>query len=122
MPARTPARGLVDAHTHLLPDQLARAIRRYFDEHFEEKLPYPWQASRIREELVAAGVAACWSLPYAHRAGMASALNRSMAEAFPPDEPFVFPGETIHPGGEVDRDVEEEIGGHGLRTYRAHST
>src|SRR5262249_31772976 len=120
MPARTPARGLVDAHTHLLPDRLALAIRRYFDEHFEEELPYPWQASRVREELVAAGVATCWSLPYAHRAGMASALNRSMAEAFPPDDPLVIPGATLHPGDEVERVVDEAIGGLSLRVFKLH--
>jgi uncharacterized protein len=120
MPARTVARGIVDAHTHLLPDRLAAAIRRYFDEHFDEELPYPWQASRVREELVAAGIARCWSLPYAHRAGMASALNRSMAEAFPADDPLVIPGATLHPADDVERVADEAIGGLGLRVFKLH--
>jgi uncharacterized protein len=115
-----PARVVVDAHTHLLPERLAAAIRRYFDEHFEEDLPYPWQASRIRQELVAAGVARCWSLPYAHRAGMASALNRSMAEAFPPSDPLVIPGATVHPGDDVERVLDEAIGGLGLGVFKLH--
>jgi len=115
-----PLRGLVDAHTHLLPDRLAAAIRRYFDDHFDAELPYPWQASLVRERLVAAGVTACWSLPYAHRAGMASALNRSMAEAFPPSDPLVVPGATLHPGDNIAQVVEEAIGELGLRVFKLH--
>jgi predicted TIM-barrel fold metal-dependent hydrolase len=111
---------LVDAHTHLLPERLAAAIRRYFEEHIADDLPYPWEASRARDELRAAGVTRCWSLPYAHRAGMASGLNRWMAEAFPPADPLVIPGATLHPEDDVARLLDEALDELKLRVLKLH--
>jgi predicted TIM-barrel fold metal-dependent hydrolase len=111
---------LVDAHTHLLPDRLAAAIRGYFEAHLDADLPYPWQAAQVRERLRAAGVTTCWSLPYAHRAGMAGALNRWMAEAFPPSDPVVIPGATLHPGDDVERLLDEALGELSLRVVKLH--
>jgi predicted TIM-barrel fold metal-dependent hydrolase len=111
---------LVDAHTHLLPDRLAAAIRDYFKQHIAEQLPYPFEAPLARERLRAAGVTGCWSLPYAHRPGMASRLNRWMAEAFPPSDPMVIPGATLHPGDDVTRLLDEALGELGLRVLKLH--
>jgi len=111
---------LVDAHTHLLPDRLARAIRGYFEQHIVRDLPYPCEATRARECLRAEGVTACWSLPYAHRAGMASGLNRWMAEAFPASDPYVVAGATVHPEDDVPRVLDEALGELRLRVLKLH--
>lgn len=95
---------LVDSHTHLLPDRLAAAIRRFFDDLLPSytRYPYPWQEAR--GALVTAGVDRCWTLPYAHKPGMARALNAWMAETFA-DDTVVVPGGTLHPGDDVDAEA-----------------
>jgi len=97
---------LVDAHVHLLPERLAAAIRRFFEARAAPKLLYPYEPRAARRALLAAGVERCWSLPYAHRGGVASGLNRWMAETFGSD-PFVVPGATVHPDDDVAAVVEE---------------
>ena len=110
---------LVDAHTHLLPDRLAQAIRGYFVQFVtSEFFPYPPEADGCRAALVAAGVDRCWSLPYTRRAGTASALNRWMAEHWGSD-PVVEPGATVHPDDDVAAVVDEALG-LGLRLFKVH--
>ena len=61
---------IVDAHTHLLPDRLGRAIRAYFLQALPpESFPYAPEPDLAHAALRAAGVARCWSLPYARRPG-----------------------------------------------------
>src|SRR5262245_3490769 len=91
---------IVDSHVHLLPERLAAAIRAFFEKHMPDAMLYPWQLEPARAAIKTAGVERCWSLPYAHKPGMASALNRWMAETFGGD-PFVEPGGTVHPGDDV---------------------
>jgi predicted TIM-barrel fold metal-dependent hydrolase len=110
---------LVDAHTHLLPDRLAQAIRAYFTQAVPpEAFPYPAAPRAARDALVAAGVHRCWSLPYVRRAGAASEINRWMAETWAGD-PVVEPGATVHPDDEVERVVEEALSV-GLRLFKLH--
>src|SRR5262249_4069714 len=110
---------LVDAHTHLLPDRLARAIRGYFVQFITPELfPYPAEADACRAALVAAGVDRCWSLPDARRAGTASRLNRGMAERRGAD-PVVEPGATVHPDDDVGSVVDEALT-LGLRLFKVH--
>ncbi len=71
---------IVDAHVHLLPERLASKIRRFFEDRGAPVMPYPYAPRAARECLVAAGIVRCWSLPYAHRAGVAGPLNRWMAQ------------------------------------------
>ncbi|HEY6930589.1 MAG TPA: amidohydrolase, partial [Thermoanaerobaculia bacterium] len=79
---------IVDAHVHLLPERLAAKIRRFFEIHEAPPLIYPYAPDSARAALQAAGVERCWSLPYAHRAGVAPGLNRWMSETWR-DDPFV---------------------------------
>lgn len=110
---------LVDAHTHLLPDRLAQAIRGYFLQFITSEIfPYPPEADACRAGLVAAGVDRCWSLPYARRAGTAAGLNRWMAERWGND-PVVEPGATVHPDDDVAAVVDEALG-LGLRLFKVH--
>jgi hypothetical protein len=76
---------LVDAHVHLLPDRLARAIRRFFVERIPDYRGYPCELAPARAAIAAPGITRCWSLPYAHKPGMAHDPNRWMAETVADD-------------------------------------
>ena len=111
---------IVDSHVHLLPERLAAKIRKFFEERGAPRLPYPVRAAgRPGDARRRGGIARCWSLPYAHRAGVACALNRWMAETFAGD-PFVVPGATVHPGDDVEAVVREAIDALGLRVFKIH--
>ena len=109
---------IVDAHTHLLPDRLGRAIRAYFLQALPpESFPYAPEPDLAHAALRAAGVARCWSLPYARRPGTAAALNRWMAETW--HTTLVEPAGTVHPGDDVAAVVDEALG-LGLRLFKLH--
>jgi predicted TIM-barrel fold metal-dependent hydrolase len=110
---------IVDSHVHLLPERLAAAIRKFFVERGAPRLLYPYAPGAAREALAAAGVGRCWSLPYAHRGGVAASLNRWMAETFAGDT-FVVPGATVHPDDDVARVVAEAHVTLGLRVFKIH--
>lgn len=110
---------IVDAHVHLLPDRLAAAIRGFFQKHMPDAMLYPYRVAEARAAIAAAGVTRCWSLPYAHKPRMASALNRWMAETFA-DDALVEPGATVHPGDDVPAVVSEAIDDLGLRLFKLH--
>ncbi len=90
-------RPLVDAHVHLMPDRLFRAVWRYFAEHL-----WPIRYQDTTEGLVATlrrelGVSRFVFMSYAHKAGVAAELNRWSAETaarFPDSVPLA----TFHPG------------------------
>ena len=110
---------IVDAHTHLLPRRLGRAIRAYFTQAIPpESFPYAPEPDLAHAALRAAGVARCWSLPYVRRPGSAQALNRWMAETWGSD-PLVEPGGTVHPGDDVTAIVDEALA-LGLRLFKLH--
>jgi predicted TIM-barrel fold metal-dependent hydrolase len=111
---------IVDAHVHLLPERLAAAIRRFFTRAAPpDYMLYPHEYGAARAALAAAGVARCWSLPYAHQPGMASALNRWMAETFA-DDAMVVPGATLHPADDVEAVLREALGTLGLPLVKLH--
>lgn len=110
---------IVDTHVHLLPERLAAAIRGFFEKHLPDAMLYPYPVEQARAAIVAAGVDRCWSLPYAHKPRMASALNRWMAETFAGDA-LVEPGATVHPGDDVAAVVSEAIDDFGLRLFKLH--
>jgi hypothetical protein len=110
---------LVDAHVHLLPDRLARAIRRFFVERMPDYGGYPCELAPARAAIAAAGVTRCWSLPYAHKPGMARDLNRWMAETFA-DDAMVVAGATVHPGDDVAGEIAEALDVLGLRVVKLH--
>ena len=110
---------LVDAHVHLLPDRLAAAIRRFFVERMPDYAGYPCELVPARAAIAAAGVTRCWSLPYAHKPGMARDLNRWMAETFA-DDAMVVAGATVHPGDDVASEIAEALDVLGLRVVKLH--
>ncbi|MEP6767322.1 MAG: amidohydrolase family protein [Acidobacteriota bacterium] len=110
---------IVDSHVHLLPERLAARIRTFFEVRGSPRLIYPYAPDAARQALVSAGIGRCWSLPYAHRAGVASSLNRWMKETFR-DDPFVIPGATVHPEDDVAAVVREAAVELGLRVFKLH--
>jgi predicted TIM-barrel fold metal-dependent hydrolase len=114
-----PAR-IVDAHTHLLPERLAAAIRAFFVQYLSGDAftyPHDWRAARAAAEQ--SGVGRCWTLPYVRQPNGARSLNRWMAETFAGD-PFVEPGATVHPGDEVQAVVDEALDTFRLRLFKLH--
>lgn len=99
-PTSTPPAGIVDSHVHLLPDRLAQAVRGFFDQHINSDLAYSLNNRETLDRLTDEGVAAVWNLPYAHRSGIAAALNQSMLELATKleDHPVeIVSGCTVHP-------------------------
>jgi hypothetical protein len=70
---------------HLLPDRGARAIPRFFVKRMPDYGGYPCELAPARAAIAAAGITRCWSLPYAHKPGMAHDLNCWMAETVTDD-------------------------------------
>ena len=90
----------VDCHTHLLPERLGVAIRRFFADLGVADMRYPLDHRTVLDLHLADGIDTVWNLPYAHKAGMASALNESMREvsdALADHAVTVVPGCTVHP-------------------------
>jgi len=113
---------LVDAHCHIMPDRLALAIRRFFDEHMGwGRLAY---AGVLKDDIVRAqreaGSAGFWALPYAHKAGVAGPLNEWMATEAAPLEGAVAAA-TFHPDdADLAALVTRAFDGLGLRVAKLH--
>ena len=111
---------IVDAHVHLFPDRLAEAIRRWFSEHawtIEYRIGVDEAVSALRR----GGIDRCVVLPYAHKPGMAAALNDftlQLAIAYPE----VVPCCTVFPGEEGTEELlERAFAEHGFHGIKIHS-
>src|SRR5438128_1026079 len=115
---------IVDAHVHLFPDRLAEAIRRWFGEHAWE-IRYRLGVDEAVRTLREGGIDRFVVLPYAHKTGMAAALNDftlQLARAYPEVVPCctAFPGEEGIESGHgragrlrgAARRVPEPVSGH----------
>jgi predicted TIM-barrel fold metal-dependent hydrolase len=97
---------IVDAHVHLFPDRLAEAIRRWFSEHAWE-IRYRIGVAEAVRTLREGGVARMVALPYAHKPGMARALN-DFTLVISREHPEVVPCCTVFPGEEGAEEILEE--------------
>ena len=68
---------VVDAHVHLFPEGLFRAVWDWFDQH-GWPIRYRLNAPQILDFLFQRGISHVVGLQYAHKAGMAEELNRLM--------------------------------------------
>lgn len=110
---------LVDAHVHLFPDRLADAVRAWFDQH-AWPIRHRQRADALVAQLLAAGVGRAVALPYAHKPGMAEALN-----AFTLDlakrHPMVVPCCTVFPGEDgAERILDQALGRDGFAGMKMH--
>jgi predicted TIM-barrel fold metal-dependent hydrolase len=110
---------IVDAHVHLFPDRLAEAIRRWFHEHAWD-IRYRIGVEEALRTLHEGGVDRCVVLPYAHKPGMAAALNDFTLQ-LARSHPEVVPCCTVFPGEDGIEEVLEralgELGFHGVKIH-----
>jgi hypothetical protein len=112
-----PVADVVDAHVHLMPDRLMRAIRDALTERAGWRFEHPTDPEAVEAALAAAGVERFVALPYAHRPGVADELNAWVCEQAAELERAI-PFATVHagdddPGAVVERAVQR--GARGLK-------
>jgi uncharacterized protein len=117
---------LIDAHVHLLPSPLAERVRELFDTYLPGRTRYPLEVPALVEQLAAEGVTGAWTLPYAHRPGVAGWLNEetaSLRDRWADGPVALVAGATVHPGDEdpaaVVRDAVLALGARVLKLHCA---
>jgi uncharacterized protein len=112
---------LIDVHTHLMPERLARAVREYLRAHLWPPR-YGGATADLVNELLGAGVDRFVFMPYAHRAGMASSLNHWVANVQSTFAPHAIGFGTFHPddGARLPALVDEAFGQLGLVGAKLH--
>jgi len=115
-----PGFSYIDAHTHLHPDWLSRAIRRWFAEHSEWKLAYPTEPESVAQFLREHGVERFVYFSYAHKPGIAREINRWLWETATRLRDGIPLG-TVHaadadPGAVAD----EALSSYGFRGLKLH--
>lgn len=115
--------GLIDVHTHFMPDRLLAKVRSYFDAAGPLiGRPWPLHYRQDEEERLAIlrgyGVRAFSSLVYPHKAGMAASLNGWAAD-FAARTPDCLASATFFPEPEAAGYVAEALAG-GARLFKAH--
>jgi hypothetical protein len=115
--------GLVDIHTHFMPDRLLAAVWRYFDE-VEPRVGVAWpvhyrtsQPERVAT-LRELGVRTFTALLYPHKPGMAQALTE-WARAFAAATPGCVPSGTFFPEPSAEKYVREALDA-GTVVFKAH--
>jgi predicted TIM-barrel fold metal-dependent hydrolase len=118
--ARVPAGlRLFDAHVHLFPERVFEAIWRWFGQH-AWPIRYRLHAEQVVEFLSARGVSRMTALVYAHKPGMAEALNDFVAE-LGRAHACVAPLGTVMPGEpDAARIVRRALDDLGLRGIKLH--
>ncbi|MHB1137801.1 MAG: amidohydrolase family protein [Microthrixaceae bacterium] len=114
--------GVVDSHVHLLPGRLGAKVRSIFEDLGGYELAYPAAHAEICERLAEDGVVQIWTLPYAHRPGVARSLNEaSLATAGGDVAVDVVAGATVHPLDDdavaILRDAVEDGGARVLKLH-----
>ncbi len=116
LPASLPP--VVDAHVHLFPERMFDAIWKWF-EQYGWPIRYRLYTEEVLTFLFSRGVQKVVALHYAHKPGMARALNRYVAEVCA-KEPRVIGLATVFPGEEDAAGILEEAFALGLRGVKLH--
>jgi uncharacterized protein len=110
----------IDIHTHLHPERLSRAIRKWFAERSDWKLEYPTEPELVAGFLRDHGVERFVYFSYAHKAGIAREIN-AWLHAVRPRVPDGIPLGTIHPDDpDVMEAVDEALVGYGFHGFKFH--
>ncbi len=109
---------VVDAHVHLFPDRVFQAVWRWF-EAYGWPIRYKLTTPRVLEFLFSRGVERVVALHYAHKPGMARALNGYVSEVCR-EEPRVIGLATVFPGEEGAAGILEDAFRAGLSGVKLH--
>ena len=110
----------IDIHTHLHPERLFRAIRRWFAEHSDWRFDSPTEPELVAAFLRDHGVERFVYFSYAHKAGIAREIN-AWLHAVRPRVPDGIPLGTIHPDDpDVMEAVDEALLGYGFHGFKFH--
>jgi predicted TIM-barrel fold metal-dependent hydrolase len=118
-PPPGPAFPCIDAHVHLHPERLARAIDRWFADHGWIS-GHSFEPRAVADTLAARGVRRFAFFSYAHRPGMSRDLNRWLS-AQAARLPGTIALGTLHPDDpDLDAVAREATGDLGLRGFKFH--
>jgi len=111
---------VVDAHVHVFPEDLFRAIWKWFDE-FGWPVRYQMSSEKILNFLLSRRVSHVVAFQYAHKPGISRELNHYIAELCK-----TFPGKvtgmaTVFPGEEGVKDTLAEAFKSGLQGVKLHA-
>lgn len=87
---------MIDVHTHLHPEKLFRAIRKWFSENSTWKLSHPTEPLLVAGKLKAYGVKKFVYCSYAHKVGIAEGINDWLVRTSFELERFGLPLATVH--------------------------
>ncbi|MBB4929825.1 hypothetical protein F4561_000645 [Lipingzhangella halophila] len=112
--------GIIDVHTHFMPDNVLRKVWSYFDDLGEGVWPINYRGNEAeRVELLRAfGVLRFTALTYPHRPAMAEWLNAWTAD-FAAGHPDCLHSATFYPEKGAARYVAGAINS-GARVFKAH--
>jgi predicted TIM-barrel fold metal-dependent hydrolase len=115
--------GLVDVHTHFMPERVMKAVWHYFDnaeDHYGVAWPVQYRGTDVERVAILRelGVQAFTSLLYPHKVGMAESLN-AWAREFAAHTPGCVPTATFYPEPSAARYVAEALDA-GARIFKAH--
>lgn len=115
--------GLIDIHTHFMPEQVLRKVWAYFDSAGPlTAMDWPIAYRHDEDERLALlrsfGVRRFTSMLYPHKAGMAAWLNGWAAD-FARRVPDCLHTATLFPEEGVERDVREAVEA-GARVFKSH--
>ncbi len=109
---------VIDAHVHLFPPRVFEAIWRWFEAH-GWPIRYRLHTPDVVEFLLSRGVERVVALTYAHKPGMAAALNTFMADVCR-DEPRIIGLGTVFPGEPGAKAIVSDALDAGLAGIKLH--
>ncbi len=110
---------VVDAHVHLFPDAIFRAMWNWF-ELYAWPVRYKLTSAEIMQFLSSRGIAHVVGLHYAHKPGIAGGLNRYMADLCA-EYPQLTGTATVFPGEKGAREILKQGFDLGLSGVKLHA-
>lgn len=111
---------VIDAHVHVFPDGMFKAVRRWFDENAWH-IRYQLSTSHVFDFLLSHGVGHIIALQYAHTPGIAGALNDYMGKKCRHYAGRVTGMATVFPGEENAGRIIQEAFDAGLGGLKLHA-
>jgi len=109
---------IIDAHVHLFPDRLFEAIWSWFD-NYGWPIRYKLHTPQVLQFLFSRGIERVVGLLYAHKPGMARALNNFMIDVCSADS-RVWGLATVFPGEEGAGAILDQAFRAGLKGVKLH--